>query len=323
MLRIKSASAMIAAAVMLGMSGAAMAADMPVKAVKAPVAEPLDIHGYADLTFANGRVTPGGTVVYPGNRGFLTQAEIGLSIDLYKNPNGFFNKVTAFGGVWNEWWSRPPVGGRAWQEMDYWLGASVTFAQNWTLSASYLVFQIPNGPSAQNWTGTLSYADSGFGILPFSINPYVTLLYQTGNFNLVPTGGTGVYRVQLGITPTIPLAKATGLPLTLTIPTWVTFAEKKYWSTGLPASNLCGPLTTSPCSNSSLGVFSTGLQAKYMLTSIPARFGSWYIKAGVQYYHLFNDSLLASQTLLNGIATSFPNAKRDFAVVSTGIGFSF
>lgn len=310
-------SAVAVAAAVLGTTVVAgspvLAADIPVKAVKATPPAPLDVHGYADLTIANTRVTPGGSVIYP-YRGTLAQVETGLSLDLYKDPTGFINKWSVYGGVWNEYWSGAAAG--SWQEMDWWLGTSVSFAQKWTFSYTYLEFKLPGGPSAYNSVFSLNYADGGFGVLPFPLNPFVNVLVNHGGFNLVATGSNS-YRVELGIKPTVSLDKSAGIPLSFTFPTYVTLAPKAYWNSG---SNLCGGVS---CSDGAAGVFSTGIQAKYMLTAvIPPRLGAWYLKAGVQWHHLFNDSLLAAQVNY-GSATTYADAKRDWAVVTGGIGFSF
>jgi len=45
------------------------------------------------------------------NGGYLTQADVGLSLDLYKDPTGFINSISVYGGVWNEFWSSPPPTG--------------------------------------------------------------------------------------------------------------------------------------------------------------------------------------------------------------------
>src|SRR2546423_649001 len=131
----KCASASVGAVLGLAaIATSASAADMePV--YKAPVvgpSVPLDVHGYFDETIANTRVTPGGLMIYP-YRGNLSQVDVGLSIDVYKDPTGFINSVTIFGDVWNEFWSAPPAGTREWQEMDLTLGFTVGFAQNWKL----------------------------------------------------------------------------------------------------------------------------------------------------------------------------------------------
>ncbi len=79
------------------------------------------------------------------------------------------------------------------------------------------------------------------------------------------------------------------------------------------------------------------MQGKYALDSvIPKRLGNWYIKGGVQYYHIINDALLAAQgtggvaplaaeTAYGGTAvvSGFSSAQKNIAVFSTGFGFTF
>ena len=44
-----------------------------------------------------------------------------------------------------------------------------------------------------------------------------------------------------------------------------------------------------------LGVFSTGLTAKAPIDAlISLQLGNWYVKGELQYYHIFNDALLAA-----------------------------
>jgi hypothetical protein len=140
----------------------------------------------------------------------------------------------------------------------------------------------------------------------------------------VVLGKTGsTYRVSVGIAPTVSFMKSAGIPLTVSFPTWVTFGPSEFWNRQDGTTNFCGPTTTSPCASSSTGYYSTGLQARLGLESfIPKRLGSWYVKGGVQYYHLVNDSLLAAQTLV-GSAATFPTAKRDIVVGNAGVGFAF
>ena len=150
---IQSARALaVGATLLLGAAGSSLAADLPVKAAPVPKATPwvLDVHGYADLTFASTRVTNGGLYLY--NRGFVYQIDTGLSLDIYKNANGFINSFSVFGGVWNEFWNDPTPGARVWQEMDMWAGFSVGFAQYWTFTAQHVQFHFPNAiPTAYNY----------------------------------------------------------------------------------------------------------------------------------------------------------------------------
>ena len=297
---------------------------MPVKA-KVPVvgaSVPLDVHGYVDLTFANTRVTPGGLMIYP-THGYLTQIDVGLSLDLYKNPTGFINGISVFGGVWNEMWSSPALGTGNWQELDWWLGFSVGFAQHWKFSAQHLQFKFPGGATIYNYVYSLGFDDSYLG-LPIVFNPYINLFQSASGPSTVVLGDNGnTYRVELGIRPTVSLQKSTGVPLSFTFPTWITVGPTTYWNRGTPATNLCGPTTSSPCATSSFGLFTTGIQARYSLDAlIPKRLGSWYIKAGAQYYYMANDALLGAQ-VVTGAAASFPSAHRSIVVASGGLGFSF
>jgi hypothetical protein len=317
----------IGAALGLGLSGSiASAADMPVKAPPLP-ATPfvLDVHGYVDVTFANTRVTGGGLLLYPTGS-LLTQVTTGISLDLYKNSSGFINSVSVYGGVWNEVWSDAPAGVRHWQEMDWWAGVSIGFAQNWKLSAEHLEFAFPWGlPTAVNWVFTLAYNDGHLG-WPITINPSLTLFYnERGGSTVVFGKRTDTYRIVAGINPTLNLQRSHGIPLTLSAPTSVAFGPDDFWNRNDGTTNFCGPATNAPCSLSNLGYVSTGIQAKYLLdTVVPKRLGTWYVKGGAQYFHIINDALLAAQTPAGtNVVANFPSAKEDVVVVNGGFGFSF
>lgn len=326
---VRSVSALlVGAALLLGSSAyqpAAIAADLPAK-VKPPVITPwvLDVHGYADLTFASTRVTGGGLLLY--NTGYLTQFDIGLALDIYKNPNGFINSFTVFGGIWNEFWDSPPPAGRVWQEMDWWIGFSVGFARYWKFTAQHVQFNFPNSiPTAYNYDFKLAFDDSFLG-LPITFNPYLSLFYNATGGSTVVLGKTQeAYRVAVGMVPTYSFLKSTGIPLTLTVPTWIMFGPEEFWNRQDGTTNLCGPTPLIPvaCAPNNVGYWSTGLHARLGLEPlIPKRLGSWYVKAGVQFFHIENDSLLAAQTVV-GSATTFPTADRDIVLGFGGLGFTF
>jgi hypothetical protein len=320
---IRSARALAAgAALLLGAASSSLAADLPVKAVPKATPWVLDVHGYADLTFASTRVTNGGLYLY--NRGFVHQIDTGLSLDIYKNGSGFINSFSVFGGVWNEFWDDPTPGSRMWQEMDMWAGFSVGFAQYWNFTAQHVQFHFPGAtPTAYNYDFKLSFNDSFTGS-PITWNPYVDVFYNAAGGSTVVLGKrTGGTRVSFGVVPTVNWQKYIGIPLTVSAPTWITVGDTSFWNRQDGTTNLCGSTSTSPCATNSVGYYSTGLQAKLSIadTIIPKRLGSWYLKAGVQYYHLQNDALLAAQATTVGL--TFPNAKRDIVVGSGGLGFSF
>jgi hypothetical protein len=76
-------------------------------------------------------------------------------------------------------------------------------------------------------------------------------------------------------------------------------------------------------------VFSTGLTGKLALNWIPPRLGSWYAKAGFQYYHIINDALQAAQIFTSAASKVtntygfFPQTHEDVVVAFGGVGFSF
>ena len=321
----RCASAYVGAALSLAITSfgsAASAADMKVlKAPPPPPAPTLDIHGFFDVTFANDYITPRGLLVT--NTGLTTQVLSGLVFDLYKDPNSFINHVNVYAGFWNDLWSKqdhPQVG--SWNEFDWFVGGAVGFAKYWKAGIQYIVFLSPPGNFRQerNLEFALSFDDGALTGYPVSINPYVKLFYAISGDSTVVTGKQGdTYDVEIGMIPTLAIKKYTGVPLTFTMPTWVTVGPSDYWNRGVTG---CGAVATAPCSLSNAGVFSTGLMGKLAVDWIPSRLGNWYVKAGFQYYHLINDSLLLAQTFV-GTAPTFATAHRDVWVGLTGLGFTF
>jgi len=194
--------------------------------------------------------------------------------------------------------------------------------QNWTLDVAVGQFRSPIAAYKQDtWVQpAIYYDDSGMwgngGFAGF--NPYAKLFYHISGASTTVLGDNGsTYDVEIGMVPTFDLKKAGfGLPVTLKIPTWITVGPAAFWngtaSASIPSA-IPGPL---PASNN-LGVFTTGLSALMPLQAIPARYGNWYVKGGVQWYHLINDGLVLAEQ----ITTTHTN--RDPVVFSTGFGFTF
>jgi hypothetical protein len=330
----RTARGWFATAVCLGVAcGTAQAADLAVKAPPpATVFDGIDVHGIFDLTFGSGYMTPRGLFVEHG--GLTTQSLMGLSVGLYKNANGFINDISVDFGSWNNLWSEqndPHVG--SWNEFDWFVGANVKFAQNWTLGVHYWAFLSPANDLSTNFPSTennlefaLSYDDSWMN-LPVAFHPYVKFWdHISGPSNVVLGQRSDTYDVELGVVPTADLKKWTGLPVVVTAPTWVTVGPTGFWNRNDGTTNLCG----GPCALSNAGVFSTGLTGTTALdTWVPKRFGNWYVKYGFQYYHIINDALLAAQidtAGASGIANvngTFSEAHRDVVVGFGGIGFKF
>ena len=314
--------ALVAAAATITASGAALAADLPSKkSVPALVADEASaIHGFMDFGYASGRLTGGGMPVYKSGAS-LFQSDAGVAIDLYKSKSGLINSVSVFAGGWAESWSNAPASQPHMQDYDWWAGASVGFADYYKLTVQSLQFQLPGAGVIENGTATLAYDDAHLG-LPVALNPSVTVFYNfNGGLSAMPLGKTNTYRVDLAIAPGYSFQKSTGVPVSVSVPTTLSLAPKNfYYAAG---SKDCGATLQLTCSTSTAELFSTGLQAKYDLGQfVPKKFGSWSLKAGVQYYHLMSDAVVA-----NGVShlgySKFSQGKANFAVFSTGLGVSF
>jgi hypothetical protein len=329
-------SALVGAALVAGAAASAgstaLAADLVVKAPPPPPAAQLDIHGFVDVTVLNDYITPRGLLV--NNNGVTTQYLTGLVLDVYKDKAGFINDISFNGGGWNDLWSNqhdPLVG--PWTEFDWWLGGNVVFGRDWNFGVTYIEF-IPPSPlsfpgTERNVEFSLAYDDTSWGwTVPF--RPYVKLFYAVQGPSTVVLGKKGdTFDVELGVVPAYDAKKASGIPVVFTFPTWITLGPTDYWNRNDGTTNLCGTLSTSPCSLSNAGVVTTGIQGKLVLDAVvPKRLGNWYLKAGARYYHIINDALLAAQEFTGTAANptvvgGFPGTHRDIGVVYGGMGFSF
>jgi hypothetical protein len=322
----KFAVACVAAALSLAItslgSGASAADWTPTKALPPPPPPPLDIHGFFDVTFSNDYMTPRGLLVT--NTGLTTQIVNGLTFDLYKNPDAFFNSFSITVGTFNDLWSQQnnsQVG--SWNEFDWWVSADTRIAKYWKVGVTYIVFLSPPGNFRQerNVEPYIRFDDGALTGSPFTINAYVKLFYAISGSSTVVVGNQGnTYDVEIGMVPTLDLKKINGVPLTIAAPTWVTVGPTSYWNAGATGCGLT--TTTEPCSLSNAGVFTTGLAGKLALDWIPSRWGNWYVKGGFQYYHIINDSLLLAQ-VVDGVVGSYANAHRDVWVGYGGLGFTF
>ena len=314
-------SLLAAAAVSFATAG--FAADLPSKKSLPTLAaaEPSAIHGFMDFGYASGRVTGGGVPLYPTGS-VLLQADAGIAIDLYSSKTGFINSVSAFVGAWGESWNDAPVGTHNMQEVDWWAGGSIGFADHFKFTAQSLQFVLlPGAGVIKNATATLAFDDAFLG-LPIALNPSVGIFYNfNGGVSAMGWGKTETYRIDLAIAPGYSFQKSAGIPLSISVPTSISMGPTDMYY--LPTYKGCGAAATGKntgtvCSTNTFEMFSTGLQAKYDLGQfIPKKFGSWSAKAGVQYYQFLSDAIKANQ---GGTVAS---RKSNFTVISTGIGVSF
>ena len=286
-------------------AGLAALAMVSASTARAADPEPSAIHGFVDLSFKNAYITPRGLLVT--NKGLTVQLLTGLAFDIYNNPAGPINDFSIAGGFWNDFataQNAAKVG--SWNEFDWFIGPSVTLYKDWTAGATFVEFLSPPGnfKAEKNVEFSLGFNDSPY-LKPVSFHPYAKLFWATAGDSTVVLGKKGgTYDVELGIVPTLEL-KQFGLPVTLTMPTWITVGPAEYWG-----------------GTSNFGVISTGLSAKTPLSFIPSRFGNWYADAGVQYYNLINGKLVAAQ-IADGVSSAKTRGNNNVWLATAGIGFGF
>lgn len=248
------------------------------------------IHGFFDVALKTDYITPRGLLVHED--GEALQILNGLVFNLSSS-------TSVVVGTWNDiqrGQHDPYV--EAWNEFDWFVGANYA-SGNWLFGLQYVEFISPpnNFRTEKNAEFSVAYNDGAPGAA-FAWKPYAKLFYAISGDSTVVLGDTGdTYDVELGLVPTW----KTG-PLIVTFPTWVTVGPESYWGGD----------------NGNVGVASTGVNVKYPL-KFPPRFGSWYVNAGVQYYHLINDSLVDAQQLTVGAR----EGDDSIVVGSVGFGFGF
>ena len=163
----------------------------------------------------------------------------------------------------------------------------------------------------------LSLNDGAITKWPISFNPYVTWWYE-----FFPSGFAGVNGTTtsaacfscnsqhsdflIGMTPKMNMQPYWGVPVTLSAPTWITVGPKSFWAgtnpTGVAGSG-CTPFSNlgTSCSTSNIGIFTTGLTANWALTSIPAQWGHWSVKAGFQWFDIINKALQGDNDVTYGV----------------------
>lgn len=256
-----------------------------------------DIHGFFNESLQNDYITPRGLMVT--NKGLTSQTLDGLVFVL---PDNFSLSAGTWIDVDADQHS-PTVG--AFNEFDWFVGANVVLGKT-KLGAQFVQFLSPPGSftAETNIEFSASYDDTGL-LGPVSLHPYAKLFYAMTGDSTVITGRHGdTFDVELGGIPTWDL-HAYNIPLVLTAPTWLTVAPQEYYGGG-----------------GDVGVFSTGLDAKYPLAFIGPQYGSWTLNGGVQYYNFINKELRFAQTL-DGTAPAGSGGHHDAVLVSGGFGFSF
>lgn len=274
------------------------------------------IHGFGSFQLSNDYITPRGLLVT--DEGVTAQALAGI---VFLLPDNF--SIAA--GAWNDLDAvhEHTPGTGAWVEEDFFAGLTYKPTKQIKLSATYDSWNFPSGAPSneQNIEFVAAYDDSAPG-RAWSLQPHAEIFWAIASpSSVVVLGrpaneGTTAY-LELGLTPTYAFKS---VPLTVTLPTWVSVGPSEFWCYQSGGSaQAAEAIKGRGCGGNNFGVFSTGLTAKTPASFVPARYGDWYFYGGFQYFNLLNGALVDAQALTIGSPEGHRNVVNGFA----GIGFGF
>ncbi len=207
----------------------------------------------------------------------IAEPYLDLYFKLYEGT-GFINKVVFNIGLWSNIDSHnEPVGNnstvRNWEEFDYMPGVSVTFAKNFTLTASYFEFDSPGQVfnTARSLNFNLAYDDTDL-LGKFALHPHFTYLRE-----LPAPGGAGLQQngnyYEIGVAPGFSAG-----PVAITFPLTVGLGSQGFYA------------------GDTYGYFSGGVQLSIPISFIPDCYGKWTFSGGYTYYNLGSDAADATAT---------------------------
>jgi hypothetical protein len=206
---------------------------------------------------------------------FILQPYGSVTFKLWDGETG----VTAVNlalGIWNSlhWGptgqdSSTTVDPRLWYELDFYVSLSVELFKALTFSTTYTAYTSPNDGfgTVQEVAFGLALNDARW-LGPFALNPSVLVAVETeGQADI--GRHRGVY-MQIGVAPGVTLFAEGAVPVTLTFPLAVGLSLSDYYEFGRGH-------------DSTFGYFSAAGTVSVPLTFIPAAFGAWEARGGVQF----------------------------------------
>ncbi|MEI9894896.1 MAG: hypothetical protein WDN28_13675 [Chthoniobacter sp.] len=211
------------------------------------------------------------------NQGVIAQPYLDLYFKLYEGT-GFINKVQLNLGLWSSIHSHPQPDGststtRNWYEFDYTPGIAVTFAKNFTFTASYFEFDSPadSFDTARSLNFNLAYDDTDL-LGKFALHPHVTYLRELDAPGAAGLGPQANY-YEIGVAPGF----AAG-PVAITFPITVGLGSEGFYQ------------------SDTFGYVAGGIQLSIPLSFIPECYGKWSFSGGYTFYHLGADVADATNT---------------------------
>jgi hypothetical protein len=253
------------------------------------------------------------------NQGAITEPYADLYLRVYQG-DGFINKVTVNGGVWDSFQSRHTDAGtvtgtpgvsssRFWYESDITAGVSITFLKNFTITPSYFTFMSPNEAFSQfqGLNLKLAYDDTDL-LKAFALHPEVTVLWELDG--KAGTGSSeGVY-YEVGIAPGCPIPGVKDL--TFTLPVTAGFGSHNFYGRVDSKGNV---------TQDNFGYLSVGANLSYALSFIPKCYGAWTVNGSATYYYLGN--VLADFNGANTGGDVRVNSRHNEFVFSGGLALAF
>jgi hypothetical protein len=209
-----------------------------------------------------------------GGNNVQPYAEIGFK--LLDNVGPLTSLVLA-PGIWNNWHYGggtvvEPSDPKFWYEADLYVKLTATWWEVLSTGVTYTYYVSPN----DSFT---SYADVGLSVSlndskwlgAFALNPSLLFAFETKGEALTADGKKGIY-MGLGLAPGYTFFENSSFPVNISLPMTFGFSLKDYYTVN--------------GENQTFGYFSGGPLFTLPLKFIPATFGNWALKAGVQFLKL-------------------------------------
>jgi hypothetical protein len=215
-----------------------------------------------------------------GGNNVQPYGEIGIRLLEHLGP---LTSLTVGPGVWNNFhWGGgtvvEPSDPRFWYEIDLYLKLSAVWWETFTTVLQYTYYVSPNDSftSYADVALVLSLSDTRW-LGAFALNPSIGFAFETTGEALTADGKKGIY-MAIDLTPSYTFFEGTKAPLTVSLPLTFGFSLKDYYTVN--------------AKNQTFGYFRGGPLFTLGLKFIPAAYGTWLLKAGVQFLVL-NSNLKA------------------------------
>lgn len=208
---------------------------------------------------------------------YIVQPYAELTFKLWDGVPAFGNLALTV-GTWNSLHGGPTGAGGAnvdpdfWYETDFYTKLHWTVFEDLTAGVIYTAYMSPNDffGTVQELAVSLGYNDSKL-LGPFALNPSLLIAFELEG-QADAGDHPGVY-LQLGLAPGYIFNAESTYPITLSFPLIVGLSLDEYYEFGTGR-------------DSTFGYFQGGVGLAMPLAFIPASFGSWQIKTGVNVLHL-------------------------------------